>query len=65
MERRWITVRETAELLGIRPKSAYDMAARGVLPAVRVGRLVRIDRRELEADFERQVRYGKKCDADR
>lgn len=58
MDRRWITVREAAELLGIRPKSAYDMAARGVLPAARVGRLVRVDRRELEANLERQAKGG-------
>lgn len=54
MERRWLTVAETAAYLGISVKGAYDMAASGKLPAARVGRLVRIDGRALEADMERQ-----------
>ena len=59
--RRWITISEAAELLGIRPKSAYSMVARGVLPAAKVGRLVRIDLRALEADLEHQVVGRKKA----
>jgi len=55
MERRWLTIRETAELLQISVKGAYDMAAAGKLPAARVGRLVRIDGRALEAELNRQV----------
>lgn len=55
MERRWLTVREAAEYLGLSVKGAYDMAASGKLPAARVGRLVRIDLRALEADLEAQV----------
>lgn len=55
MERRWLTVREAAEYLGLSVKGAYDMAAAGKLPAARVGRLVRIDLRTLEADLEAQV----------
>jgi excisionase family DNA binding protein len=55
MERRWLTVREAAEFLHISVKGAYDMAASGKLPAARVGRLVRVDLRALEADLERQV----------
>ncbi len=53
--RRWISIRETAEYLGISVKGAYDMAAAGKLPAARVGRLVRIDLKALEADLERQA----------
>jgi excisionase family DNA binding protein len=53
--RRWISVREAAEYLGIAVKSAYDMAAVGKLPAAHVGRLVRIDLRVLEADLEAQI----------
>jgi len=55
LERRWLTVREAAEYLGLSVKGAYDMAAAGKLPAARVGRLVRIDLKALEADLERQV----------
>lgn len=47
--RRWMTVKETSEYLGISVKGAYEMAAAGKLPAARVGRLVRIDLRALEA----------------
>jgi excisionase family DNA binding protein len=55
MEHRWLTVAETAAYLGISVKGAYDMAASGKLPAARVGRLVRIDLRALEADLEAQT----------
>lgn len=55
MTRRWITVREAAEYLGIAVKSAYDMAAAGKLPAAHVGRLVRVDFRALEADLKEQA----------
>ena len=53
-ERKWLTIRETAEYLGLSVKGAYQMAAAGKLPAARVGRLVRVDLRALEADLERQ-----------
>lgn len=53
--RRWLTVSETASYLGISVKGAYDMAASGKLPAARVGRLVRVDLRALEADLDAQV----------
>jgi excisionase family DNA binding protein len=55
IDRRWITIKETAIYLGIATKSAYDMAARGVLPCARVGRLVRIDFKSLVAGLERQA----------
>jgi len=55
VERRWLKVSEVAELLGISVKGAYEMAAAGKLPAARVGRLVRIDRKALELDLEAQI----------
>ena len=55
LERRWLTIRETAEYLGISVKGCYKMAAAGKLPAARVGRLVRIDLRSLETDLGAQV----------
>jgi len=58
MERRWLTVREAAEYLGLSVKGAHDMASAGKLPAARIGRLVRIDRQRLEADLERQTQGG-------
>jgi excisionase family DNA binding protein len=39
-----LTVPEVAAWLGVSTWSAYDMARRGVLPVVRLGRHVRIQR---------------------
>jgi excisionase family DNA binding protein len=49
VERTWLTVPEVAEELRIPRSRAYDLCARGDLPAVRVGeRSIRVNRRELE-----------------
>jgi excisionase family DNA binding protein len=53
--KRWGTIAETAALLGLSKKGCYQMAAAGKLPAARVGRLVRIDLKALEADLEAQA----------
>jgi excisionase family DNA binding protein len=45
----WLKVSEVADLLGLTPQRAYDLIARGELPAVRIGsRSIRVPRRELE-----------------
>ena len=45
----WLTVPETAEELHIPRTRAYELIARGELPAVRIGeRSIRVNRRELE-----------------
>ena len=47
--REWMTVPEVAEELRIPRSRAYDLIARGSLPAVRIGeRSIRVHRRELE-----------------
>jgi excisionase family DNA binding protein len=47
--REWSTVPELAEELKIPRSRAYDLCARGDLPAVRIGeRSIRVNRRELE-----------------
>jgi excisionase family DNA binding protein len=47
--REWLTVPEVAEELKIPRSRAYDLCARGELPAVRIGeRSIRVNRRELE-----------------
>jgi excisionase family DNA binding protein len=55
-ERRWITVNECAELLSLHPMSVRKIIARGKIPAVRIGRTVRVDLRALEAQLEEQVK---------
>jgi len=55
MDRRWLTIKEAAEYLGLSVKGCYDMAAAGKLPAARVGRLVRVDLLALERELERQI----------
>lgn len=40
-------VRRTAGFLGLHEKTVYDMVARGELPVVRVGRLLRFDPRDM------------------
>ena len=53
--RRWISPRETAEYLDCHLQTVYAWIDSGKLPAVRIGRSVRVDLRALEAEFERQV----------
>ena len=48
-EKEWLTVPEVAEELRIPRSRAYDLCARGELPAVRIGeRSIRVNRAELE-----------------
>lgn len=48
MTKRFITPREAGEYLGIKPKTIYSLAARGLLPYVRFGRQLRIDLTKLD-----------------
>ena len=64
MERRWITAVETAEYLGLNPKSVYRSCSARKLPPAKVpGVGVRIDKRALDALLEREClrpkEYGK------
>jgi excisionase family DNA binding protein len=55
-ERRWLTIVQAADFLQINVKTCYSMAARGELPAVRVGRrTLRIDSRRLCEQLELQL----------
>lgn len=48
-ERTWLTVPQVAEELHIPRTRAYELIARGELPAVRIGeRSIRVNRDELE-----------------
>ena len=55
MERRWITVRETAELLSVHSMSVRKWIDAGKIKAVRIGRSVRVDLRALETQLETQA----------
>ena len=48
-EKPLLTIPETADYLGIGKTLAWQLVARGVLPSVRLGRLVRVPRTRLEA----------------
>ena len=54
--RRYISVRECAEYLSLHLQTVYSYIAQGKIPAVRVGRAVRVDLRRLEAQLDAQVR---------
>lgn len=53
--RRWISVSEAAAYLSISTSGARKMITRGEIAAVRLGRALRIDLRQLEAGLERQM----------
>ena len=54
-DREWLTLREMQEMLGIGHTKAYELVARpGGIPNVRIGRSIRINRRELTDWLERQ-----------
>jgi excisionase family DNA binding protein len=43
----WIDMPEVARICGVTPERAYELARTGILPAVRFGRQVRVDRNKL------------------
>ena len=53
----WLKVPEVAEVLRIGRSRAYEMVAEGKIPSVRIGRSVRVNRKELDRWLEEQ-RYG-------
>ncbi len=60
-EKSWLTVPEAAEELHIPRTRAYELIARGELPAVRIGeRSIRVNRRELEEFLLRERRVIQK-----
>jgi len=55
---RLLTVRETATFLSVRPPHVYELIHRRVLPAVRVGKYVRVRASDLHAWIENQREEG-------
>ena len=54
-EREWLTLREMQEILEIGSTKAYELVTTpGGIPNVRIGRAIRINRRELTDWLERQ-----------
>jgi excisionase family DNA binding protein len=52
VEKRWISVKTCAGILGLHVKSVYSLIARGEIPAGKIGRSVRIDLQALEKKLE-------------
>lgn len=48
MEKAFLTPQQAAEFLGIKMKTFYSLAGRGLIPAVRFGRQIRISIKSLE-----------------
>jgi excisionase family DNA binding protein len=60
-ERTMLTVREAAKLLRIGRNLAYDLVARGEIPSVRLGRLIRVPRAALQQLLEDDQSPGKRA----
>ena len=50
----WLSLKDVQQLLGIGRTKAYELVGTGELPAVRIGRCIRINRRELDEWLHRQ-----------
>ena len=55
-EQKLISLNELQEILGIGRTKAYDLVTSGELPAVRIGRIIRVDMRDL-TDWLEQQKY--------
>jgi excisionase family DNA binding protein len=53
-EQEFISLNELQEILGIGRTKAYDLVASGELPAIRVGRAIRVRLADLDRWAERQ-----------
>jgi len=53
-----LTVSEAAKLLRIGRNLAYELVARGEIPSVRLGRVIRVPRSSLEQWLEREARQA-------
>jgi excisionase family DNA binding protein len=52
----WLSLKDIQQLLGIGRTKTYELAATGELPAVRIGRCIRVNRGELD-EWLRAQRY--------
>ena len=51
-ERRWISPKECAGYLSLHLISVYRLIDKGLIPATRIGRSIRIDMKKLDAQLE-------------
>jgi excisionase family DNA binding protein len=58
VERELLTAREVQQMLGLGLSKVYDMMARGELPTLRIGRLVRVPRSALMEWMASRTRSG-------
>lgn len=54
--RRWISMNQAADYLGLSVSGTRKLLARGLIPHSRLGRVIRVDLRALEAQLEGQQR---------
>jgi excisionase family DNA binding protein len=57
VEREWLTVADVQRILGIGSTKAYEMVQSGEIPAIRIGRSLRIHRRDL-AEWAARNRFN-------
>jgi excisionase family DNA binding protein len=57
VEREFYSLKEVQTILGCGQSKIYDMVGKGELPAVKLGRVLRIHRADL-ADWRERNRYG-------
>ena len=56
-ETEWLSLKDVQQLLGIGRTKSYELVTTGELPAVRIGRCIRVNRTELD-EWLRTQRYG-------
>ena len=58
VENRLYSIKEVAEILHISPSYAYQLAAGGVLPVIRIGRAIRVPSLQLNRWIDEQTEQG-------
>jgi len=53
-EKEWLSLKDVQQLLGIGRTKAYELVVAGEIPAVRIGRVLRVSRQQLKAWLETQ-----------
>jgi excisionase family DNA binding protein len=51
-EKKWLTLVEVQQILGLGRTKTYELTATGEIPAVKIGRVLRVNREELDGWLE-------------